>query len=442
MAKDDTARTPRSAPTRRTAPAPPAAAAAPRRRSRVRRWIRGLLGGLLLVLLGTAGYGAFLIYQFQHAICHPLPTPEPVVVAPAPASPPARGAAAPFPTPGAGNRTPEVAAAAVAANPGAPPLPAVASPTLRPEPPLARTPALATPTGLLPPGRINILVLGTDGRAELPQDAARSDTLIIASVDVQWKTAGMLSVPRDLQVPVPGYGLQKINAAYFYGEYAHLPGGGPGLAVATVSQFFNIPIPYYLAINFDGFQKIIDSIGGIDVYIPSAIDDPLYPGPNNSYIHVHFDAGCQHLDSVQALEYARTRHSDSDFGRNRRQQQVIQAVRARVLQLDMIPRFGLLLGQLGDAIQTNIPPDQQLRFAELAGQIATPDIYTAQIDNTLVDTIPGSSDLALRADQARPLLDWFFGRGPFAALKPGVAAVRPPAARSPTPTVLPGGKCP
>ena len=113
---------------------------------------------------------------------------------------------------------------------------------------------------------------------------ARSDTLIVLSVDPQAKTAGILSVPRDLQVYLPGYGLQKINAAYFFGEADRLPGGGPGLALATVSQLFDVPIPYYITVDFDGFRKVVDELGGIDLYVPEAIDDPLYPGPYNSYM--------------------------------------------------------------------------------------------------------------------------------------------------------------
>jgi LCP family protein required for cell wall assembly len=342
------------------------------------RWLWLLVAGLALGLLSVGANSAFLVYQFQHSIYHPLPgatvaegaTP---VTSPVPAQlglqPPAIGTSTPTPT-----QIPTQVPAA------------------------------------LPAGRINILVLGTDKRPEQPADGSRSDTLIVLSIDSQTKTAGILSVPRDLQVAVPGYGLQKINAAYFYGEHDHLPGGGPGLAMATVSQYFNVPVQYYISINFSGFEKVIDMVGGIDVYVPTAIDDPLYPGPNNSYIHVHFDPGLQHLDGVRALEYARTRHSDSDFGRNRRQQQVIQALRARVLQLDMVPRLPMLLGELAGAIETNIPPDQQMLLAQLGGQIPQGNLYTAQIDSTLVYEIAGTSNLQLNRAKAQPMLDRFFGR--------------------------------
>jgi LCP family protein required for cell wall assembly len=273
-------------------------------------------------------------------------------------------------------------------------------------------------------------VLGTDKRAELGSEAARSDTLILLSVDPKWKTAGILSIPRDLQVTVPGYGLQKINAAYFFGEYNKIPGGGPALAVPTVSKFFNVPIDYYVSVNFAGFQKIVDEVGGIDVYVPETIDDPEYPGPYNSYIHVHFDAGCTHMDGEEALEYARTRHADSDFGRARRQQQVIRAVRDKALELNMLPRYPELLSQLGDSVETNIPPDKQLAFAQLASQIKASDIYMAQIDAGMVREVSDTGDLILNRAKAKPMLDWFFGRGKYASLRPG--AVLTP---TPTPTV-------
>ncbi len=366
-------------------------AASRRKRPVWRRWV---LGGVILVVLLVAGYVGSLGYalvstsaRIYRGTLPPLAT-RTEAASPTPA--PARTQA-----PGEATWTP----------------PEVDSPT---------------PVEALPPGRINILVMGTDKRTELQEEAARSDTLIVISVDPQWKTAGILSIPRDLQVPVPGYGLQKINAAYFFGEYDKIPGGGPALAVPTVQQYFGVPIKYYVTINFDGFQKIVDMMGGIDINVPRAIDDPEYPGPYNSYIHVHFDAGCQHMDGTQALEYARTRHADSDFGRALRQQQVIRAVRIRALQLDMLPRYADLINQLGNTIETNIPPDQQWMFVQLAGQIKSSDIYQAQIGSDLVREIPNTGNLALRWDKARPLLNWFFGRGLYADLRPGTVLTPTP----------------
>ena len=96
------------------------------------------------------------------------------------------------------------------------------------------------------------------------------------------KTAGILNIPRDLLVPIPGYGVRKVNAAYAIGEYNQMPGGGPALAVQTISRFsqhFGVPIKYYVTVNFEGFQKVVDTVGGIYINVPEAIDDQCYPTP-------------------------------------------------------------------------------------------------------------------------------------------------------------------
>ena len=112
----------------------------------------------------------------------------------------------------------------------------------------------------------------------------------------------------------------------------------------------------------------------------------------------------------------------------RRQQQVIQAVREKALTLNMLPRYSSLVNDLGDTVETNIPPEQQLAFAQLAGQIKSKDIYTAQIDSTMVTQVAGNGNLELRRDKAKPMLDWFFGRGAYAKLRPGTILTPEPTA--------------
>jgi LCP family protein required for cell wall assembly len=366
------------------------------------RWAAGgLLVALTLMLAYTAllGYTAWSVSQ---RIYHALP-PTPTVVAavehtaPSMAGPPL---AAPVPT----------------EQPGGLDLPAQPFATALPSP----TPdAVATAAALLPSGRFNILVLGTDKRPEEAAEPSRSDTLIVVSVDPAAKRVGVLGIPRDLQVTVPGYGWQKINAAYFLGEAYYLPGGGPGLALPTVSQLLNVPIDYYVTLNFAGFETIIDAAGGVDIDVPAPIDDPAYPGPNYSYMHIHFDAGFQHMDGTQALQYARTRHGDSDFARIGRQQQVIRALRDKIASVNMLPRYPALLNQLGDAVATNIPPDQQFALAQLATQLGPDSLYTAQFDYNTVYPLAGTSNLGLQLGPAHRLMDWFFARGAYAGQPPG-----------------------
>ena len=244
------------------------------------------------------------------------------------------------------------------------PTPAPGEPTWTAEP-TAATEAVEA----LPPGRINILVLGTDKRSELGGDAARSDTLILLSVDPDWKTAGILSIPRDLQVSLPGYGLQKINAAYFFGEYNKIPGGGPALAVPTVRKYFMCRSSTTSRSTSRDSRRSSTKSAASTSTCPSRSTTRSTQAPTTATSTSNLTAGCQHMNGERALQYARTRHADSDFGRARRQQQVIQAVREKALTLNMLPRYSSLLNDLGASVETNIPPEQQLAFAQLAGQI-------------------------------------------------------------------------
>jgi LCP family protein required for cell wall assembly len=268
----------------------------------------------------------------------------------------------------------------------------------------------------LPAGRFNVLVLGTDKRPDDPDHWPRSDTLLLANVDTIARTVRVMSIPRDLIVDIPGYGQNKVNAAYLFGEYYDEPGGGQALSVQTVSEFFDVPVDYYVAVNFDGFRKVIDTIGGIRVNVPYTLDDYDYPtddeGDPYGTTHVHFDAGWQRMDGKTALRYARTRHADNDFARSRRQLQIINAVREQALKLDLLPKVPGLIDDLGGMIETNIPFDQQLALAQLGYNLGPSGVITAAIDASMI--VPeylddGSEGFGLDWDVAGPMLDDFFG---------------------------------
>jgi hypothetical protein len=142
-----------------------------------------------------------------------------------------------------------------------------------PVPDIGELPApIAIPESDLPPAwdgasRINILLIGLDYRDwEAGLGAPRSDTMILLTIDPLTRTAGMLSIPRDMWVNIPGFGYSRINTAYSSGEGNKLPGGGPELARKTVEQFIGVPVQYYAQIDFFTFVEFIDLIGGIDVY--------------------------------------------------------------------------------------------------------------------------------------------------------------------------------
>ncbi len=231
---------------------------------------------------------------------------------------------------------------------------------------------------------INILLLGTDDRPD-EVGPSRTDTMILLTLDPQSSTAGMLSFPRDLWVNIPGYNTAaKINTAYGMGERS-AAGNGPQVVMDTVSSFIGYPIDYYVRINFQGFVKTVDLIGGIDIMVPKTIDDDEYPTADYGVETFHLDAGLQHLDGETALKYARTRHADDDYARSRRQQDVIRAVVDKVTRADMIssllPRAWQLISTMRSSIDTNIPIPVQIELATYMREAALQEIRQDVLDH-------------------------------------------------------------
>lgn len=248
--------------------------------------------------------------------------------------------------------------------------------------------------------RINILVMGVDQR-EQEQGPWRTDTMIVLSVDPASKSAGLLSIPRDLWVEIPGFAQDRINTAYVVGELNNYPGGGPALAKKTVQYNLGEPIHYYVRLNFTAAEQLVDLIGGIDVYVEQEINDPLYPDEGYGYDPLYIPAGWQHMDGRLALRYARSRHGSSDFDRARRQQQILLAVRDKVSRLDMLPqllpRAGEIANTLGGAVQSDLTLDQVVRLVQLGAEIDPSRIRTAVIDSTMTQnwTTPSGAQVLI-----------------------------------------------
>ncbi|MCL4835226.1 MAG: LCP family protein [Caldilineaceae bacterium] len=239
-----------------------------------------------------------------------------------------------------------------AASPGGEEMPGVTSPT---EQGVSDEAALPVPKS-----QVSILLLGTDERTE-DREPPRTDTMLLLTLDLENRVAGMISLPRDLWVPIPGYDITtKINTAYVIGEKRNYPGGGSQLAKDTVSSFVGRPVEHYVHVNFSGFVRFIDLIDGIDIFVPQTIHDEQYPTADYGYQTFHLEAGQQHLDGEVALKYVRTRNIDSDYGRAARQQQVIQAVMDKVLQADMIPTLIAKLPQLSATMRDSVSTDMSL----------------------------------------------------------------------------------
>ncbi len=299
------------------------------------------------------------------------------------------------------------------------------------------TPGIAAPAEAPPPSwdggsRVNVLFIGIDYRDwQAGEGAPRSDTMILFTIDPVSKTAGMLSIPRDMWVNIPGSGYGRINTAYSIGEGSKLPGGGPGLAMKTVEQFLGVPVNYYAQVDFQTFIDMIDTVGGIDVEVKEPlILDPIGAGTDK----VKITPGLRHLVGWKALAYARTRKTQGgDVDRAQRQQDVIFAIMNKVFSPDYFPIFlkqaPQLYTQMSAGIHTNMSFEDGLRLAVLLQQIPRPaGIKTGVIDYTMVDmssTVTGGQAASVFKpipDKIRVLRDEIFSstgpRGPVATGDP------------------------
>jgi LCP family protein required for cell wall assembly len=275
--------------------------------------------------------------------------------------------------------------------------------------------------------RINILFIGLDFRDLQTNDGPpRSDTMILFTIDPLTRTAGMLSIPRDMWVNVPGYEHQRINMAYALGEANKLPGGGAVLAKKTVEQFMGVPVQYYAQIDFYAFAEMINVIGGIDLEpTERLVLDPMGPGTDHVVIT---PGGMRHLDGWKALAYARTRKTEGgDVDRAKRQQQVILAIRRKVFNAknfpSLIAQAPALFAKLEHGIHTDMSLDDALKLAVLGRDITAKKIKMGVIDTTMVTldnvTLGGQNAAILKpiADKIRVLRDEIFtSSGPLSPL--------------------------
>jgi LCP family protein required for cell wall assembly len=260
--------------------------------------------------------------------------------------------------------------------------------------------------------RINIAFFGLrgdDGQGEGCPTC--TDTIMVLTVDPVTKTAGMLSIPRDMWVNIPGAGYSRINTAWAIGENAKLPGGGPQLAMQTVSQFIGVPIHYYVQVDFGTFVSFINLIGGIDVYVEERmVLDPLGAGQDHFVLK---PGDYRHLTGPRALAYARCRHesqgcSGGDVGRAKRQQQVILAIRDKVLEGEtfatLITQAPQLYAEFSSGIHTNLSLEDAIQLAVLAKDIRVDDIKRGVIDSTMAN--PADTTInGVQANVLRPVPD-------------------------------------
>lgn len=268
--------------------------------------------------------------------------------------------------------------------------------------------------------RVTILVMGLDYRDwEAGEDIPRTDSMLLLTIDPLTKTAGMLSIPRDMWVSIPGFGYNRINTAYRAGEANKLPGGGIALAGKTVEHFLGVPVNYAVLLDFNSVVRVIDELGGLDMHIREEITvDPI--GPGNT---VTLEPGVQPLDGATVLAYARMRYTnDGDFDRSKRQQEVIMALREQILTFNQLPmliaKAPALYSELSSGIKTTLSLDQMIQLAVLATQVKEEDIKRGVFDPhkdvgyASVDSSEGRMDVLVpNPDQIRILRDEIFTTG-------------------------------
>ncbi|MBI2551012.1 LCP family protein [Candidatus Uhrbacteria bacterium] len=258
--------------------------------------------------------------------------------------------------------------------------------------------------------RVNILLLGIGGAGhDGPQ---LSDTNMLVSLRPSDKRVALLSIPRDMAVPVPNHGTVKINSANAYGE-AQEAGEGPALASAVVADVFAQPVHYYVRVDFSGFADLIDSLGGIDVEVEQSFMDPQYPTPgkedancgttetildeNQQPLEVPtygcrfevltFKKGEKHMNGQTALKFVRSRHGSngegSDFARARRQQLVLDAVKRKIFSASTLlnpAKISALLSTFKANIKTDLEPWEILRLANTFGEVKREEIISHVLD--------------------------------------------------------------
>jgi LCP family protein required for cell wall assembly len=232
---------------------------------------------------------------------------------------------------------------------------------------------------------INVVLLGSDRPSS--EGVGLTDVIVVVSVDPELPSVSMISIPRDFYAWIPSQGLNKINLAYHRGERDDYPGGGPGLIKATVEYNLGIRVHYYAYVGFDGFIKIVDTLGGVDVAVECPLSD-TFPDPDSptGQTDVDWVPGIYHLDGKHTLWYARSRWSTHDFDRNRRQHQVLRGLYRQIVTLDVVPKIPELWGALNEAVSTDLGLDELIYLGAIGSQLDMTNVKSSFVGQGTVQT--------------------------------------------------------
>ena len=229
-----------------------------------------------------------------------------------------------------------------------------------PQPEQTQTPVPTVAESSIPKRQVNILLLGSDWR---PESGYRTDVIILISLDPMHNTVTAVSFPRDLYVQIPGWQMNRINTAHQVGGFE--------LLADTFEYNFGIRPDYYFMVNFQGFKRLVDSLGGIDVNASQNLSDQCSDINNTGWCSV--GPGVVHMDSTTALWYVRSRYSTSDFDRTRRAQEVIQAIFNKSLSLNALTKVPELYNIYTEYVETNMRVADILPLLPMASTMQNPE---------------------------------------------------------------------
>ena len=230
-------------------------------------------------------------------------------------------------------------------------------------------------------GRINILLLGMGGEGHA--GSYLTDTIMVVSIDPNHKKVAMLSIPRDFYLYIPKHGYNRINTMYWDGEKSGVKGGGLAMSKDVVSDLLDINIHYAVAVDFDGFKDIVNTLGGVTVDVEKDLVDYQYPTEKGGYQTVKIKKGVKKMDGELALKYARSRKSTSDFDRAARQQKVMVAIKEKALKMETIinpAKVSGLIDALGKHLKTDIQLWEIQRMIDIFKDIDTSNIVNKVIN--------------------------------------------------------------
>lgn len=243
-----------------------------------------------------------------------------------------------------------------------------------------------------------VLLLGSDDDSKFPPDRLNTQSMILLRVDPTTKQATMLSIPRDLWVPIPDQGYGKISTAYQL--------GGPQGAIDAVETNFKVHVDDYVWIGLNGLVKLIDKLGGVNVQVTNPVMDDFYPADLNGtadpygYYRVAILPGAAHMDGVHTLEYVRSRHGDlrGDFARSERQQQLLIAIKARASHLN-VTDLPTLASALNGEVRTSISAERLRALISIANDFSGPNVHRIVL-------LPPFTSLGWAGAQSVVLPDW------------------------------------